>query len=180
MKMDGIQQFFSKYFLEGQNLKEDAEKRSGAEVTSSYKSFVSSRRFIGILIPFIFFDVCWWCLAVKRNYFSYFSDRYIMSCTMVGGALIAGMTSEGGGSVAFPVMTLALNIRPEVARDFSLMIQSCGMSAAAFTIIYMQVKVERHSLFLCSIGAIFGMIFGLEVLDDILPPAIKKLGFVSI
>ena len=36
------------------------------------------------------------------------------------------MTSEGGGAVAFPVMTLALQIKPTVARDFSLMIQSCG------------------------------------------------------
>ena len=36
------------------------------------------------------------------------------------------MTSEGGGAVAFPVMTLALGIPPAVARDFSLMIQSCG------------------------------------------------------
>ena len=38
------------------------------------------------------------------------------------------MTSEGGGAVAFPVMTLALEIPPAVARDFSLMIQSCGES----------------------------------------------------
>lgn len=37
-----------------------------------------------------------------------------------------GMTSEGGGAVAFPVMTLLLNIDTKVARDFSLMIQSCG------------------------------------------------------
>ena len=37
------------------------------------------------------------------------------------------MTSEGGGAVAFPVMTLALGIKPTVARDFSLMIQSCGI-----------------------------------------------------
>ena len=36
------------------------------------------------------------------------------------------MTSEGGGAVAFPVMTLALHISPMVARDFSLMIQACG------------------------------------------------------
>ena len=45
---------------------------------------------------------------------------------MVFGATIGGMTSEGGGAVAFPVMTLALGIKPSVARDFSLMIQSCG------------------------------------------------------
>lgn len=42
--------------------------------------------------------------------------------------VIAGMTSEGGGAVAFPVMTLALGLTPAVARDFSLMIQSCGAS----------------------------------------------------
>ncbi len=67
-----------------------------------------------------------WCLAVKNNFFSYFPDRYLLSITMVFGATIGGMTSEGGGAVAFPVMTLALGIKPSVARDFSLMIQSCG------------------------------------------------------
>ena len=44
---------------------------------------------------------------------------------MIFGATVAGMTSEGGGAVAFPVMTLALGIAPSVARDFSLMIQGC-------------------------------------------------------
>ena len=63
---------------------------------------------------------------MKNNFFSYFPDRYLLSITMVFGATIGGMTSEGGGAVAFPVMTLALGIKPSVARDFSLMIQSCG------------------------------------------------------
>ena len=36
------------------------------------------------------------------------------------------MTSEGGGAVAFPVMTLLLKISPTIARDFSLMVQSVG------------------------------------------------------
>ena len=38
------------------------------------------------------------------------------------------MTSEGGGAVAFPVMTLLLQIDPSVARDFSLICQSFGLS----------------------------------------------------
>ncbi|KAI6197410.1 hypothetical protein M3Y94_01220700 [Aphelenchoides besseyi] len=38
---------------------------------------------------------------------------------------LEGATSEGGGAVAFPVMTLLLNLDPTAARDFSLMIQSC-------------------------------------------------------
>ena len=33
------------------------------------------------------------------------------SAPQVFGALVAGMTSEGGGAVAFPVMTLALSIQ---------------------------------------------------------------------
>ncbi len=49
-----------------------------------------------------------------------------MTITMIFGSMVAGATSEGGGAVAFPVMTLALQIKPAVARDFSLMTQSCG------------------------------------------------------
>ena len=49
-----------------------------------------------------------------------------MTITMIFGSAIGGATSEGGGAVAFPVMTLALKIPPSIARDFSLMVQSCG------------------------------------------------------
>jgi uncharacterized membrane protein YfcA len=73
-----------------------------------------------------FFQFAWWCLAIKNNFFALFPDRYVLSLTMVLGATVGGMTSEGGGAVAFPVMTLALGIAPSIARDFSLMIQSCG------------------------------------------------------
>uniref|UniRef100_A0A915BQS8 Membrane transporter protein n=1 Tax=Parascaris univalens TaxID=6257 RepID=A0A915BQS8_PARUN len=90
------------------------------------------------------------------------------------------MTTEGGGAIAFPVMTIALNIDPIVARDFSLMIQSCGLTAAAFTIFFMSITIEWHSLVFSTIGAIFGIVFGLEVVDSLLSPAEKKMAFVSI
>ena len=175
-----FRRFVKKYFQEGQNLQRGASNEKADNNVSLWKRIVTSRRFWGIIIPLTFFEVCWWSLAIRHNFFKYFPDKYAMSITMIFGATVAGMTSEGGGSVAFPIMTLALNISPAIARDFSLMIQSCGMSAAAFTIYWMQIKVEKHSLLFCSLGAIFGMIFGLEVLDPILHPAIKKLGFVSI
>ena len=71
------------------------------------------------------------------------------------------MSSEGGGAVAFPVMTLVLHVSPQVARDFSLMIQSCGMTAAAFTIAWMGVQVEKHSVMFCTVGkfCLFNLIF---------------------
>jgi hypothetical protein len=83
-------------------------------------------RFIAILIPLSFYHLVWWCLAIRNNYFQYFPTHYIMSITMIFGSIVAGATSEGGGAVAFPVMTLALKIKPAIARDFSLMTQSCG------------------------------------------------------
>ena len=67
-------------------------------------------------------------LAIRHNYFAYFPTHYLMTITMIFGSMVAGATSEGGGAVAFPVMTLALKIEPSVARDFSLMTQSFGKS----------------------------------------------------
>lgn len=90
------------------------------------KLLIGHRRLIGVFIPFSMFQVAWWCLAIKHDFFALFPDRYALTLTMILGAAVGGMTSEGGGAVAFPVMTLALGIKPAVARDFSLMIQSCG------------------------------------------------------
>ena len=204
----------------------------------------------GILIPLVIVETLWWCQAFQHNYFALFPDKYPLSITMVitfytvftlfsygkvFGALVAGMTSEGGGAVAFPVnfnlfwfslnsqhlqvMTLALGITPTVARDFSVMIQSVGIIIMCanpnsircpkkLDILYLlhcmkgsfirhvcciihysldegksfpwtsmlfndhiyhdflfekKVKLEWHSLFFCSLGAIGGMILGFEV-----------------
>lgn len=54
---------------------------------------------------------------------------------MVLGAFVAGSTPEGGGAVAFPVLNVFLEIPREHARDFSLMIQSIGMTSASLFIL---------------------------------------------
>lgn len=103
-----------------------------------------------------------------------------MSLTMIIGAFIGGATSEGGGAVAFPVMTLALALEPRVARDFVFVSQSIGMGTSSFAIIFMKLRLEWHSIFFTSIGGVFGVIFGLEAVDFWLAPAEKKLIFVSV
>ena len=90
------------------------------------------------------------------------------------------MTCAGGGAVAFPVMTLAFNVKPSIARDVSLMIQSSGMTAASFTIFFMRVKIEVITLGCCFVSAIGGVIFGLHVIDPLMPPDVKKMAFVSL
>ena len=60
------------------------------------------------------------------------------------------MTSEGGGAVAYPVMTLALKIPSGVARDFSLMIQSCGKIIYQSVYLFLVVFKEKKSSILKS------------------------------
>jgi len=49
-----------------------------------------------------------------------------MPVVMIAGGLLGGATSEGGGAVAFPVITLGLKHHPDVARDFLFVTQSAG------------------------------------------------------
>ncbi|CAB4067336.1 unnamed protein product [Lepeophtheirus salmonis] len=123
-----ISMLLRKYLWEGQSLHKSVKVSVEENDSWRKKMMILHRRVIGIAIPFFICQITWWCLAIKHDYFSLFPDRYIMTLTMILGATVAGMTSEGGGAVAFPVMTLALKIDPKVARDFSLMIQSVGMT----------------------------------------------------
>ena len=46
--------------------------------------------------------------------------------------------------------------------------------------LYFQVRLEWNALVFCSLGGMFGMIFGLYVVDPALKPAHKKMAFVCI
>lgn len=74
----------------------------------------------------VLFQVFWWATAIRHNFFRWYPEYWPMPLTMVLGSFVGGITSEGSGAVAFPVMTLALHIAPGIARDFSIMIQSIG------------------------------------------------------
>ena len=150
----------------------------------------NQRRVIGTIIPIAVVQVAWWAYMFSNTSLlgtiflesvgDYGLPRYIMSIVMVFGSMIAGATSEGGASVAFPVMTLALNINPVTARDFSLMIQTVGMTAAAITILSIDVPLERNTIVWVSVGGSFGIIVGLECIAPLLPPAFAKMYFVVI
>ncbi|KAI1727390.1 sulfite exporter tauE/SafE domain-containing protein [Ditylenchus destructor] len=154
--------------------------QSRRQSNSTLKFHEKYRKYIAFLLPFGFMHLVWWTLAIRYNIFQLYPTRYELAVTMILGATVAGMTSEGGGAIAFPVMTLLLKIDPKVARDFSLMIQSCGMTSAAFTIIWMKIQLEWHSIIVCSVGATVGIITGLEFVDDLLTGPQKKMLFVAI
>lgn len=122
----------------------------------------------------------WLPAMVLGERFELFASCWHMSITMMLGSFIAGATSEGGGAVAFPVMTLLFEIPPPTARDFSLMIQSVGMIAAAITIFAARIPVANRALVWSSLGGAAGVIVGLEFVAPQLSPKFAKMTFLSV
>jgi uncharacterized membrane protein YfcA len=118
------------------------------------------------------------CLARQ---FHLFVENWFMSVTMVFGSFIAGSTAAGGGAVAFPVMTLIFDVHPSCARNFSLAIQSVGMTAAAFAIWRCRIPVERNAILYGSLGGAAGVILGtFFVVPLFTNPSYTKMFFASV
>ena len=83
---------------------------------------------------------------------------------MIFGSFVAGSTPQGGGAVAFPVFTKVLEMPPEVARSFSLLIQASGMVMASVTILLAGRRIDRRAAVLGVGGGAVGLLFGLFVL----------------
>ena len=138
------------------------------------------RKFVPIWIAIVVW-IAWAYGMHTGDRWHLFSTHYFMSLTMALGSFIAGATSEGGGAVAFPVMTLGFKISPDVARDFSLLIQSVGMIAAAATILFTRIPVLGTAVVWSSVGGAIGIGIGFELLARWpLPPVYAKMLFTSV
>ncbi len=131
------------------------------------------------VIPVVVTYIIWTFYMQWTDSWHLFRHNWFMSVTMVFGSFIAGASSEGGGAVAFPAMTLIFHIEPDVARTFSLAIQSIGMMAAALWIYVRRIPIETTYLGLVAVGGIGGMILGTYVIAPVVPPAYAKMLFVS-
>ena len=123
--------------------------------------------------------IIWVTYMIVTNSWKIFYEYFYMSITMVFGSFVAGASSEGGGAVAFPVMTLVFKIHPAEARTFSLAIQSVGMVAATLWIISNKIKIEKKFLKLAVVGGTAGIIFSTFLIAPYTPPAYAKMLFVS-
>ncbi|TMS35598.1 hypothetical protein L596_002966 [Steinernema carpocapsae] len=173
---------FTKYFFEGQELEEgriEELKTIPEDASFDQKILIKYRKFIAFLIPFTVAQV-WNLSKIRLKTLPLYSTHWQMPLTMIFGATVAGMTSEGGGAVAFPVMTFVLKIDPKTARDFSLMIQTVGMSMSLFVIIFMRIQIEWRAIIMATFGAIPGVVIGFTFFDPLFTPAVKKMMFVSI
>ncbi|MDO5498113.1 MAG: sulfite exporter TauE/SafE family protein [Propionibacteriaceae bacterium] len=145
---------------------------------------VRRRKRLGFLVPGTI-TVVWLVCLTAFGLWPRVLDNWVATLTMVFGSFVAGSTPQGGGAVAFPVFTKALGISSEVARAFSLCIQTVGMGAATLVLIIRRVPVDRFALKLGIPAALVGFFLGLHTLSDttrpfwpsILPGAYLKVGF---
>ncbi|OYQ34523.1 permease [Niveispirillum lacus] len=92
----------------------------------------NSRIFTGWFVGML---CLWLVLFTRYNDLTFLAEHWYYPAIMVLGAFVAGLTPEGGGAVAFPVLNIFLSVDRTMARDFSLMIQSIGMTSASIYIL---------------------------------------------
>lgn len=133
-----------------------------------------------LFIPIALFILMLWSIYMQITSSWYlFLENWFMTVTMIFGSFIAGASSEGGGAIAYPAMTLLFNIEPDVARNFSFAIQSIGMVMASLWIFLSKIKIETNYLLIAGIGGFFGIIIGSLFIAPHIKPDFAKMMFVS-
>lgn len=130
---------------------------------------------------FVVAMVGWGVLFAAFNSLSFFVEHWHYPAIMVLGAFVAGLTPEGGGAVAFPMLSVFFDIDRVLARDFSLMIQSIGMTSASIYILtHRETRLRTFLPELALIPFCFvGFVLGMLTLQDI-PVYIIQALFLSL
>ena len=105
------------------------------------------------------------------------TDAWPIIPTMALGSFVAGSTFLGGGAVAFPVMTKIMGIDPTLAKQFSLAIQSVGMSSASLLIILLNRKLPYRLIAIATAFAALGVVLNLQFAENLLTTPDLKIGF---
>lgn len=124
--------------------------------------------------------ICWLFSPYSLQEIYSTSQAKLAPLVMIFGSFVAGISSVGGGAVAFPVFTLVLDVSPIVARNFSFAIQSVGMTSATLLMIDLKVRLHRPSLLWGTIGGVTGLWMGMIFQPATIDYSLLKLGFVSL
>ena len=97
------------------------------------------------------------------------------------GSFVAGSTPQGGGAVAFPVLTKAFGVSAADARTFSLSIQAIGMGTAAIVLLLTGARLDRQALRTTVPSALAGFVAGVLFLAMAGPSGpYLKVGFKEV
>ena len=123
----------------------------------------------------------WLVLFTTFNQLEFLAKHWFYPAIMVLGAFVAGVTPEGGGVVAFPVLNIFIGVDRVLARDFSLMIQSIGMTSASIFILSRRgtdLRAFRPLLWMLPVS-FTGFVVGMLTLQRMPVPVIQAL-FLSL
>lgn len=123
------------------------------------------------------FYIVWLVVVIMGDHLNAFREHWAIGVAMAAGSYFAGSTPMGGGTVGFPVLVLLFGESAAMGRDFSLAIQSIGMTSAAILIYCMRQPVERRMLKYACVGATVGTPLGLAFLAPSVPGLHVKLIF---
>lgn len=88
----------------------------------------------------------WAAIVVFGGHAGTLASHWPIALAMAVGSYFAGSTPMGGGTIGFPVLVLVLGEGAELGRDFSLAVQSIGMTSAAVFILASRRPIERTLL----------------------------------
>jgi uncharacterized membrane protein YfcA len=77
----------------------------------------------------------WAVLLFNGPGLAHYVDNWAIALVMILGSAVAGFTPEGGGAVAYPILSIWFSLPSAVARDFGLAIQAIGMTSASIYIL---------------------------------------------
>jgi len=130
------------------------------------------------IFPFVILFI-WVIFMFTNNYFSLFYSYWEIALSMLLGSFVAGSTSVGGGTVGYPILVLLFDASPILARDFSLFVQSIGMTMAMFAIILTKQEVKWNIVFKSLITGVIGLHIGFNLVG-FFPRSYLKMTFAVI
>lgn len=142
---------------------------------------VNLRRVIAINAGLTLFTWTAFLLVLGPRYVAEnFVAHLDIAITMVPGSMVGGGTSEGGGAVAFPILTKVLGIDPFTARLFTFAVQSVGMSAAAISIFATRTPIERRVLLWAAPGAVMAAVVSTLTIAPVISGPTVRVAFTAL
>jgi len=136
-----------------------------------------------LLAPFLVWLVAfysaWLALVVIGGHWQTVLDHWQIAATMAAGSYVAGSTPMGGGTVAFPMLVLFMDLPATLGRDFSFAVQSIGMTSASIYILCTRQPVEWPMLRAALLGSLIGTPFGILFVAPLVSETFIKLLFAT-
>lgn len=103
--------------------------------------------------------------------------EWLIAPIMALGSFVAGATFLGGGAIAFPALTKILHTEPQIAKTFSLAIQSVGMTSASIYILLRVNNLPWRFMLLFLPGAFAGTTLSLVYVEQLFAAGDLKISF---